>query len=192
MKNVILCVLLLSNFIIYCQTINIKDKKSKYITGVYFKDIDNIFNEFEGHYRFEEGNQLFEIKFERVEYVSVNNICHTDMLIGGFKYIYDNIIIHDGIDQIGSYGNYFKDFIFFEIIRTGPTGGCMECDENEYSLSGLFRDPYGANSSSVYVRKITHNGQPALHVWINYSITSSHNPIQNSYPIGKFIMLKID
>ncbi|MFN3942759.1 MAG: DUF6705 family protein [Flavobacterium sp.] len=70
MKNLILTLVIISLNTLNAQIINIKEK-IEYIPGVYFKDIDQVFDQFTGTYRYQNGNQLFEIKFQKKVHVPI-------------------------------------------------------------------------------------------------------------------------
>lgn len=86
MEKIILTLVVTSLSFINAQTINIKEKL-KYIPGVYFKDIDQVFDSFTGTYRYQNGNQLFEIKFQKKVHIPIDGVlnCHIDMLVGGVQ-----------------------------------------------------------------------------------------------------------
>lgn len=196
MKNIILTLVIISLGTLNAQTINIKEK-IEYIPGVYFKDIDQVFDQFTGTYRYQNGNQLFEIKFQKKVHVPIDGVlnCHIDMLVGGYKHFLDGLELHNGLAQTGTFPDPFHETIDSDMIQIGPAPGCNECNVGESFIIGSINNPGGKASSTFYARKIIHNGLPAISILIHYSIgvAPENNPTPtNLYPLGKFIMVKVD
>ncbi|MBS4039786.1 MAG: hypothetical protein KGZ81_04230 [Flavobacteriales bacterium] len=196
MKNIILTLVIISLSALNAQTINIKEKV-KFIPGVYFKDIDQVFDQFIGTYRYQNGNQLFEIKFQKKVHVPINGVfnCHIDMLVGGYKHVFDGLELHNGLAQTGTFPNPFHETIDSDMIQIGPAPGCNECNVGESFIIGIITNPGGNAPSTFYARKIIHNGLPAIRILINYSIGSAPEGapvISFRYPTGEFIMVKVD
>ncbi|MFN3909572.1 MAG: DUF6705 family protein [Flavobacterium sp.] len=112
MKKLFIPLLILCVGVLNAQTINIKEKV-KFISGVYFKDIDQVFDQFTRTYRYQNGKQLFEIKFQKKVHVPINGVlnCHIDMLVGGYKHVLDGLELHNGLSQTGSFTNPFHETI---------------------------------------------------------------------------------
>ncbi|MBS4039846.1 MAG: hypothetical protein KGZ81_04535 [Flavobacteriales bacterium] len=196
MKKLFIPFLILYVGVLNAQTINIKEK-IEYIPGVYFKDIDQVFDQFTGTYRYQNGNQLFEIKFQKKVYVPIDGVlnCHIDMLVGGYKHFLDGLELHNGLAQTGTFPDPFFELACSEMIQIGPAPGCNECNVGESFVIGIINNPGGNASSTFYARKITHNGLPAIRILIHYSLKvspeNSPSPT-NLYPLGEFIMVKVD
>ncbi|MFN3942760.1 MAG: hypothetical protein ACK4K1_09005 [Flavobacterium sp.] len=117
------------------------------------------------------------------------------MLVGGYKHVFDGFELHNGLAQTGTFPDPYHETIDSDIIKIGPAPGCNECNVGESFVIGIINNPGGNASSTFYARKITHNGLPAISILIHHSIggapENNPNPT-NLYPLGKFIMVKVD
>ena len=62
----------------------------------YIKDTQNVYNNFAGTWQWTNGNSTFTIKLQKVEYWKApNNNYFKDLILGGYKYVENNIVIVD-------------------------------------------------------------------------------------------------
>ena len=165
--------------------------------GLYYKDFNNTLNQFEGTYLYTNGNTSFKIILQKKVQSNYNNYCQEDILIGAYKYVENGVTKVDVLDDINNTypnGRYYK--IWGNFILTGNTLGCTDCSANEKWISGSIEDPVSGSVDTLFIRKVTENGQEAIKIWIYHQMghRNASEPVTTnsiSYPIGEdFILLK--
>ncbi len=75
-----------------------------YANGNYIKDTSGLYNPFIGTWQWTDGVNTLTIKFEKKENISIPNISNysKDILLGGYKYIENNITIADCLSYLKS------------------------------------------------------------------------------------------
>lgn len=180
MKNLILLLTtILFNQFIYsqCNTIvDIDDVDHVAQTGYYYKDTHNTFNQFEGHYIYSNGSTTFEIVLEKIEMTPYGDRYCKDMLIGAYKYIKDGVLIYDKLNDLNNNYSYGGQYIISgNSILTGQYRGCDDCATNEKRVVLSIGEPEAKQYYDLFVRKITHNGQEAIKIFIHLHIASRTN-----------------
>ena len=126
-----------------------------------------------------------------------NNYCQEDILIGSYKYVENNITKVDVLNDINNtYSDGWSYYIHGSNILTGNTLGCTDCDINEKWIEGSIEDLVSGSIDTLFIRKVTVNGQEAIKIWIYHQIPMTvvgedalQAPI--SYPLGeKLVLLK--
>lgn len=165
-------------------------------SGVYYKDINSMFNTFEGEFVYTNNGTLFEIKLIKKEESKppTNAFCE-DMLIGGFKFVDANHNVNCIQNMSLNYANGRNNNIYATYFYTGKTRGCDECGDNEKWLIGTIKDPVSGSVDELYIRKILHNGQEAIKIFIRHSLVyrlaTDPIPPPITYPVNQyFILLK--
>ncbi|WP_445456328.1 DUF6705 family protein [Flavobacterium sp. HNIBRBA15423] len=137
-------------------------------TGYYYKDTHNIFNQFEGHYKYTNGSTSLEIVLQKMELSSkFNNRYCEDMLIGAYKYIKDGVVVIDALNDLNNnYVDGGKYIIDGNRILTGQYLGCNDCASNEKRVVLSIMEPDTKQFYDLFIRKITHNGQEAIKIFL--------------------------
>lgn len=140
--------------------------------GVYYKDINNIFNNFEGTYLYNQNGVYLKFILEKKELSSMNGFYYEDMLVGGYQLKINNIEITNVLNDVNiNYVNRIKHIITFGVvIRGGDYGFCEDCPPNEYCLLGSIIDVSSNKLCDLRIRKIIHNGQEAIKILISRGI----------------------
>lgn len=204
MKKTIFKVIIIINISLYaqCNSIthldhnltNVKPSQS----GYYYKDINNVFNDFEGIYLYTNNNISFKIKLQKKTMSSMNGVYCEDMIIGGAEYIKNGELQFNSIPLLSTYySNGFKYNLYSNSIYTGDTKGCDDCEINEKWLIGYIIDPTTSQSCEIFIRKIIHNGQAALKIRIHVDVSrrvhkeGENTPLPIKLPIGEdYILIK--
>ena len=195
-KKIIVLLAAISFFNCKAQTINLEDRVGKKQSGVYYKDVYNVLNPFEGTYLYTNGNTSFEIRLQKKVYANYNNYCHEDILIGSYKYVENGTTKVDVLNSINTiHPDGWDYYIHANFILTGNTRGCTDCSPNEKWLSGSIEDPVSGSVDHLFIRKTTVGGTEAIIIWIYHEIdfrpAGSPTPPPLSYPIGeKFTLIK--
>lgn len=137
--------------------------------GVYYKDLNNILNDFVGTWKYSKDDNLFEIILEKKFMSSLNGYYYMDMLIGSYRYV------ENGIEKVNvinthdvSFPDGYSNPIMASFILTGKSRGCDLCGINEKWIIGGIRDPVSQTISNIFIRKSTHYEQEALKITIHY------------------------
>ena len=194
MKNTI--VLITALLFINCKaqytSIQSLEGRSSREFGVYYKDLNNFLNTFEGMYRYTNGATSFEIILQKKILSSANAYYYDDMLIGGYRYVENGVEKVNVLNDLNNnYPNGSQYKIYGNGIRTGKRL-CPECEPNEKWLYGTIVDPVSHSVDNLYIRKTVVNGEPAIKIFILhelYARSSDAPPIPISYPLSQEIIL---
>lgn len=169
-------------------------------TGVYYKDINNVFDDFEGTYVYE-GNGIYLKFILQKKELSYNNWYWQDMLIGGYQYKLIGVGLESEV--INCLNDVNIPIIDGKMAKLGSSW-IRDPEENKFCddclsakwLKGWIKDPISNRNAEVYMARKLHNGQPALYVWLylyGASLPSSEPRQPFNLPTGQsFTMIKID
>ena len=180
----------------YAQIFDIEDVSLDPITNpnIYWKDINSILNNFEGHYIFNENGIELEIKLSKVENVFYLDSRY-DLLFGEYKYSTNNNVLYNTLENmIIPYNDTLEHSIKGYIILTGPEYyDCFNCSENEKRVVLSFRDKFKNYQGYIIIQKTLLNNQNALKVYISY-YGNIINPTvftdPPSVPAGTYFLIK--
>lgn len=179
MKKIILLITTIINISVFAQCTNIVhlDHNISDIDfgsqGYYYKDINNVLNNFEGTYLYTSGSISLKIKLQKKLMSSMNGVYCRDMIIGGAEYIKDGGVIFNSIPLLNTFYSDGMDYnLYASSIYTGDSRGCDECSTNEKWLIGYITDPITNQSCEIFIRKIMHNGQEAIKIRIRIDIVN--------------------
>ncbi|WP_310556608.1 DUF6705 family protein, partial [Flavobacterium sp.] len=184
--------------------INIKNQSiGDRIIGAYYKDIDNLLNPFEGEYIYSNGGTYLKIVLQKKVF-AYNQQFYEDLMIGEYEYKENNITKVNTLAKLNESYDYkwMHSIKGNSILKTSNKPPCPDCgvDEKRLRLSVLEGSAYGG----VVIRKIIHNGQDAIKIYIHQTsnnLMSSRNspsqingtvqtPSYLSIPGGEYIMIK--
>ena len=196
MKFKIAFLVLVVNFTFAQTIVNCDSPGALYgMPGYYFKDINNVYNQFEGDYLYTNGNTSLLIKLRKKEHSSVaDGLYFEDLLIGSYRYIENGVEKVNVLDDINTAFNDGRDHkIYSGIIRTGPEKGCPDCEIDEKRLWGTIDDPVSGSVDRLNIRKTTVGGQEAIKIIIlhaiEYRLVGTPAPPPVSYPLSQEIIL---
>ena len=195
MKN-ILILLLLSSTLIQAQEINLEDKDGTRITGAYYKDINNHLNQFEGTYKYTQGNTELTMVFKKI--VEYNNgVYRQDLLIGEVKFVKDGLILFNNLSKINTvYPNQFShDIVGNTIIKPTSRPVCVGCTANQKRARLIFFGNDNNMGGSIILQKLTESNQPEkLKINIMYRnsiwLPGEPEPLDALIKNGEYIMIK--
>ncbi len=152
-------------------------------TGYYYKDINNVLNNFEGTYLYTNGNTSFKIVMQKKIMSSMNGYYCEDMIIGGAEYIKNGNLLFNTINMLNTYypdGNTYK--LDANTIYTGDDRGCDECAPTEKWISGYITDPISNQACEIFIRRITHNGQQAIKIFMRVDVAMRYRKVGEPGP----------
>jgi hypothetical protein len=163
--------------------------------GVYYKDVNNVFDDFTGTYEYSGNDFYFKIILIRKNHSNMSNYYWEDIIVGGYQYTKNGVDINYlnvNPDAIVNGKNGSK--IWLSSIRTPDSNFCDDCPSGK-SLVGAIFDPIRHKSGTLHMARKTQNGETGLQIWILLSASvkeawESDEPIQ--LPTGIFFMKKIN
>jgi hypothetical protein len=152
----------------FAQTLNLDGANENYgKDGFYYKDINNVLNNFVGNYKLESGTVSFSISLQKKINSSYGGAFNEDILIGAYKYVDNNIEKINTLNTLNTILSDGKNYpIHANLILTGNEMGCTTCGNSEKHLYGSIYDPVSGATDDIFIRKIIVNGQPAIKVFI--------------------------
>ncbi|RAR48096.1 DUF6705 family protein [Flavobacterium lacus] len=164
-------------------------------TGVYYKDLDHIFDNFTGTYLYDENGIYLKFILQKKEMSSMNNYYFEDRLIGGYQLKINNVEIANVLNDVdNNFSNGIKHVISCRlIIPGGGYGFCEECPTSERWLMGYIKDITTGKSCELRIRKIIHNGQEAIKIemfrGMETRVAGSPTPLAISLPLFQELIL---
>ncbi|WP_299337955.1 DUF6705 family protein [uncultured Psychroserpens sp.] len=206
MKSIIILISFLVALACKAQNsiVSIYDNEDYGNDGVYYKDIDNDYNIFEGTWVYTNGNTSLTIVLEKKEMSHIQNTFsnyYVDAIIGEYKYI------ENGSELINTLTNLFVNFpdhhnynIHGGYISKYGDPLCHDCDPNNIKVYGSYKEPdcdIRVASDNMIFRYFTENGIEKLH--INFRSGQQLLPGLNEpdptctgfkLPFGEYILIK--
>jgi hypothetical protein len=178
--------------------INIEDADGFPTTGIYYKDINNLLNPFEGTYLYTNGNTSFKIILVK-KVQQYNGRYYEDLIIG--EYLYTNgVNTVDTLNEINTvYNNQRVHNIDgnFVVNNNFREWKCPTCPINEKRLSLSIRDAATDRYAHIGMRRTTENGQEVMKIKISHATGQSYNvdtePVPPDFSLlyGEFTLIKL-
>jgi len=182
MKNILIIIFALSSMA--CKAQNVV--KSTYTAddyaedGVYYKDMDNDYNQLEGTWLYTDGTSSLTITLEKKvmqHIVTETTNYYEDVLIGEYKYV------EDGIEEVNTLSNLDSNY------------------DNHVKVYCAFSDPLVdaiGSSPKIIFRHYTVNGIEKIHVNlipggnVAYDVNEEDSPDLENYrlPYGNYVLTK--
>src|SRR5690554_6140478 len=161
MKKIVLISIFVGSLSMYSQNppiVPIEEWDGRGVSGTYYKDTNNVYNQFEGEWLWQSGNNSLRIILQKKEQVSQQIFgvsYYEDMLVGEYQYI------ENGVEKINTLANINSQYnsISNSIILTTPF--CMSCYDCLSNLSNeyvIFSDPLADKSEFIDFKKMVVNG----------------------------------
>src|SRR5574343_283128 len=151
MKKIITLLLLLNFCIINAQTpiIHLEDKDGSRLNGAYYKDIDSVFNNYEGVWEYSNGLDTLKIELRKITFQFLGR-CYEDVLVGEIKYVKNGVEKANTLSEINAnYGKEKRHTISGNTILTSPQRLiCTDCAPGEKRVYLGFKDPNPSVSST--------------------------------------------
>lgn len=179
---------------INCQAqtpiIDLNDRDGNIINGAYYKDTNNLLNQFEGTYILDDGTNYLKIVFQK-KTMQYTGSCYQDLLIGEYQYKENGVekintlsrlttplqhVFHHAID-----GNHF-------LYNHTPFD---DYTSDNFRFSTAIEVP-GGISADLDVRKCVVNGQEAIQIFkrTNYYYKKGDPIPPLIVPNGFFYLIK--
>jgi hypothetical protein len=142
--------------------VNILDQPADVVPNAYYKDINNVFDNYEGTYQYISGNTKLKMTFRKITNVlDYNGKCYIDMLVGEYQYIQNGVEKVNTLNEINiDYANQIKHNLSFSLFlrKNDRQWPCPECSIGEIRLEGQIWDTWSKTNAIIFVRKYTENG----------------------------------
>lgn len=180
----------------YQQIQNI-DGRSDREQGVYYKDINNVFDDFVGTYVYEGNGIYLKFVLQKKELSSSNGIYWQDMIIGGYQYKLNG---NEVINCLNDVNVSLEDGRLYNLYSSSirpieHNAFCNDCLTAKWLWGGIF-DPISGRGAELFMARKLHNGQPALYVWLylNGATLPTNNPQPPiNLPTGEtFTLIKVN
>lgn len=208
MKNILVFVLMFIGTVCSSQTpiLPLFDYDGDpYVSGAYYKDTFNDFDNFTGTWQYTNAGTSLIIKLQkRIQYYSTIRKRYYDMVIGEYKYI------ENGIEKINTLNhliqNYPDPFDYNLVGKLITTAGdypiCTNCSPNEKLLILNFTDPSRSEvlglDGEIILRRVDSGSTQKLELILqqtgNLYIIDDVEPAYSSFnvPWGKYILTKVN
>lgn len=192
--------LLLASMLVSCktigQTLSIEQLGMSPRNGAYYKDTENLLNNFVGTWLYTNGNTSLKFVLKKVKRYNTNY--SEDILVGEYQYI------ENGTEKINTLGNV-SDFTDKKIkgnsvVYYDSKPPCNDCTANEKRLRVTFSDPVKNTAGALYLRKIMVSGQEAISAWFlcdGFTYTGGPDPenivqtyVGETVPNGTYVLIK--
>ncbi|MQP53688.1 MULTISPECIES: DUF6705 family protein [unclassified Flavobacterium] len=159
--------------------------------NVYYKDFNNVLNDFEGTYEYNGPDFYFKLVLQK-KIAENNNVWWTDLLKGSYQYIANGTEVNFLSDPMASDDNPAR--VQARWIVNGNPRYCPDCLQNQKWLRGYISDDTTNKSAQFFMAKKVVNGVEGLQLWLAISAAAkepweSDNPI--FLPIGEFFVRKL-
>ena len=177
--------------------INILDDDGTRLTNTYYKDVNNLLNNFEGTYIYTNGNTTLKFILEK-KIQQYNGRFYEDLIIGEYMYIENGIVKINSLSELSTvYNNQRVHNIDgnFLVYNNERAWKCPQCFTGENRLSTAIRDPSTNRFAKMIIRRIMVGSQQAIHIKI-CQVTSvtyiqgTTPPANFSIPIGEYTLIK--
>ncbi len=176
--------------------VNITNRVGNPPDGIYYKDLNNLLNPFEGTWLYTNGNTT--VKFVLIKKVLQQNHLHyEDLIIGEYLYIKNGQTIVNTLGMIdNNYSNQRQHSINGnQILSNNSIPRCPECNPEEKRLSVSFIDPIADFPGRAVFRLVEVSGNPAILVNIRMSGKTLNPEEFYEYtepvcPTGEFLLLR--
>ena len=134
-------------------------------TGVYYKDLNNYLNTYEGTYIYSSGGVYFKMILQKKVVSNINNRYYEDILIGAYQY-------SDGtknVNCLSELNNNYSNGWYYPIEGNYITVGKSKCDDCSPTEKWLYMTIHDQSTNSVSnfnLRKTVVGGQEAIKVYI--------------------------
>ncbi|HSD14507.1 MAG TPA: DUF6705 family protein [Flavobacterium sp.] len=182
------------------QTLSIEQLGMTPKNGAYYKDNENLLNNFVGTWLYTTGNTSLKFVLKKVTRYNYNPNYSEDLLVGEYEYI------KNGVVEINTLNNINSTYIFSHSIHGNTVlyydekPPCNDCTVNEKRLRIIFEDPIKETAGDLFLRRVTVAGQQAISVQFlgdGFKYTGGPNVdnivrtyVEETVPNGVYVLIK--
>lgn len=167
--------------------IDLLDDDGSTINGAYYKDTNNILNQFDGTWLYTNGTTSFKMVLVKKELIYVNNY-YEDLIIGEYQYIKDGEELHNSLYRLDeNLDNLHNHTINGNNFPTTSTPFEAYTSDN-FRIKLYLEEPFmGCN---LDLKRTVINGQDALLMFKNCQALATQQYPQVLSPSGIYILIK--
>ena len=172
--------------------------------GVYYKDLDNDFNRFEGTWVYTNGTTSLEIQFVKKTNMHIQDLgdnFYTDALVGEYKYIqFGSTVVNTLMNLSANHSNPYEYNIIGDYISKYGDPLCGDlCNPNDIVITGGWGDPerdIEGSSPEFYMRHYEEDGVEKIYIRFkdvgNITINNGEPQEHTTYrlPLGVYTLTK--
>ncbi|MBC7525001.1 MAG: hypothetical protein H7239_11250 [Flavobacterium sp.] len=179
------------------SVVDIAQRFGETATGVYYKDLNNLLNPFEGTYLYTSGNTSFKITLVKVVQ-QYNGRYYEDLLIGEYEYIENGVLKVNTLPELTTVYNDQRSHNIDGnsiIYNNDRAWKCPLCATGEKRLETSIRDASTDSYALLFMRKVMAGSQEALSIKISQVTMTSYQvgttpPPAFSLPFGEYTLIK--
>lgn len=167
-------------------------------SGAYYKDTNNVFNQFEGEWKWEDAsvNSTITFIFSKKENIQDGSGYFYDLLIGEYRYVANDNELANTLSDMDNpdIADEYHKIQGIGILSKYNRPQCEECMEGERRAKvSIEHDNYPGVTGSLIMRYFVEDGVEKLHVivrdgaWLSQDNTA---PADIDIPFGEYIMVK--
>lgn len=121
--------------------------------NVYYKDVNNILNNFEGTWLYQNGSTILTIKFRKI-LNSSNTINSEDLLVGEYQFVENGVVKINTLNYFtNNYTDQTQHSIFGNCIIPNEIDKmyCSQCLQNQKRVKLMYSDPLKNISGTIIV-----------------------------------------
>jgi len=173
MKNIFVLIFIFISCSFFGQIVSLEIRGGEYVEGAYYKDIHNVFNQFEGTWLFQDPQSQtnFTLKLAKKMEMETLNDAFEDDLVGELRYEVGGVEIINTLSNIDVDYNYAFDYTLSSssIIDNNNFYNCTDCLPNEKRVLVGYVDPVTNRVGEIMLKKtIDVNGNEALKICVSY------------------------
>ena len=182
--------------------INILDKDGTRDINAYYKDVNNLLNQYEGTYLYTNGTTSFKIVLVK-KIMQFNGEYYEDLIIGEYQYIVNGVEIVNTLSELNTtYSNQRRHNIDGNslISKNNRSWVCPNCNVNEKRLEASIRDASTDRYATIIMRKLSMlnssgDDVETLHIKIGQVMGGAYDvnvgpPADFSLPLGELTLIK--
>ena len=191
------------------QTVDIYNKNISYgENGVYYKDIDEYFNQYIGTWLYTNGTTSLKVVFKKKYFVKSDDVStyFTDALVGEYEYIVNGVTIFNTLNELNINKSSQYDYNLYSSSRMPNYDAFFQFTMPRQRLVMVYDEPTNDNmplSGSFVMHTFVENGQTKLFVnfvndyanglnWNKTNVDLPATTTQLTLPEGEYIFNKVN
>jgi hypothetical protein len=154
------------------QTLPIEDLGFEPIAGAYYKDINNVFDQFVGTWRYTDGEYEITFRFIKLTNKTISNYTY-DAIIGAQKIVKNNVVLIDNLNELNNLNlaYYYYPLGGTSIISNDTPPVCSTCLPNTKRIVAGYEEIINKIFAQLVIKAVPIAvGQPAkINVQVFYS-----------------------
>jgi hypothetical protein len=192
MKNILLTMITLFSIKCSSQIVGLEQRNGTRVNGTYYKDLNNVLDNFTGVYTYTQGNTTLTLKLFKG--LSTNTNYTEDIIYGEVLYIENGVTKMNTLNNLNiNHPDKWKHNIVGNRILKLGSAGCDECTATERRLRLVFIDDIGHTSGKITAQKTIVNNQEAMMINLYYPIVArgANDPVRMGHiPDGDYTLIK--